>query len=156
VKLLSRDEEGLSFLIGKRERAMMETLLARYPVLGTAQRSLSKQPNDELAEAQKLLEEALADQQAQNRRRLETLLTAADRFAPNEFGFVFRVGRAEAEWLLQVFNDIRVGSWVKLGSPTQDIYTLPSLTEANVELAWAMEVGNFFECALLEAIDPEE
>jgi hypothetical protein len=155
VRLVSRDEEGVVFLIGKRERAMMEALLARYPVVNTAARPVSHEESPQMDEAKALLQEALAERQAENRRQIQAFLAEGGRFEPNDLGFRFRIRAAEAEWLLQVFNDIRVGSWIKLGSPTEDIYSLPSLTVPNVELAWAMEVGNLFECALLEAIDPE-
>ena len=66
---------------------------------------------------QQLLDEALAEQRAENRRQLQALLADPRRFAHTETGARLSLSPAEVEWLLQVLNDIRVGSWVRLGSP---------------------------------------
>jgi hypothetical protein len=149
VKLLERSESAFTFLIGKRERELLAALLQRYPVLSTSHfRGKSKETVDE---NQTLLEEALAEQQRENRRSLEEMLNQTGRFKENDFGFTFTLSASELEWLLQVLNDIRIGSWVQLGEPNTNAKQLPELNEQSMQLAWAIEMAGLFEHSLVEA-----
>jgi hypothetical protein len=107
---------------------------------------------DESQKNQQLLEEALAEQQRENRAQLEAMLNQNGRFAENDLGYTFRLGSSDIEWLLQVLNDIRVGSWVQLGEPNPDTSAQIPVTEQNMQLAWAMEMAGLFQHSLLEAI----
>lgn len=152
MKLLERTDSAFTFLIGKRERELLTALLRRYPVLNTAHfRSREKSPTSSSDENQALLEEALAEQQRENRRNLEEMLNQDGRFKENDFGFTFTLCPSELEWLLQVLNDIRVGSWVQLGQPDTNARLLPELNEESMQLAWAVEMAGLFEHSLLEA-----
>lgn len=152
MKLLERNEAGYIFLIGKRERELLSSLLRRYPVLGTTHfRPRGSNAQTTADENQTLLEEALAEQQRENRRNLEEMLNQPGRFKENEFGFTFHLNGAELEWILQVLNDIRVGSWVQLGEPDTNARQLPELNEESMQLAWAIEMAGLFEHSLLEA-----
>lgn len=152
VKLLQRTESGYTFLIGKRERELLTSLLGRYPVLGSTHfRTRGPRPPTDKESNQALLEEALAEQQRENRRSLEEMLSQAGRFEENELGFTFILSPGELEWMLQILNDIRVGSWVRLGEPDINTRHLPELNEENVQLAWALEMAGLFEHSLLEA-----
>ena len=148
MKLLGRSDSGYAFLIGKRERELFLTLMRRYPVLSGAHyhsRGGGTQANQEL------LDEALAEQQRENRRNLEQMLAQPARFQEGELGFTFTLSPAELEWVLQILNDIRIGSWVQLGEPDINVRQLPELSEKNMELAWAIEMAGLFEHSLLEA-----
>jgi hypothetical protein len=150
VKLVDRTESGCTFLIGKRERELFIALLRRYPVISTSHFSARKLGESE-RKNQELLQEALAEQQRENRRNLEEMLGQAGRFTESELGFSFTLSAAELEWVLQILNDIRVGSWVQLGEPDISIRHLPEGSEQKMELAWAMEMAGLFEHSLLEA-----
>lgn len=153
MKLLKHDGSHLVFLIGKRERELLATLLRRYPVIiGAHYRSRHPAKTEEAKKNQELLEEALAEQQKENRRLVEQMLAESGRFKEAELGFTFSVTPSEAEWMLQVLNDVRVGSWIQLGEPDTSKTVLPEATEQNVQLAWAMEVAGHFQHALLEAV----
>jgi hypothetical protein len=152
VKLIKREEAHYTFLIGKREREMFFALLRRYPVvIGAHYRTRHPVKTDEAKKNQQLLEEALAEQQKENRKQLELMLKQNGRFVENDLGFTFRLNESEMEWLLQVLNDIRVGSWVQLGEPNPDASPQLPLTEQNMQLAWAMEMAGLFQHSLLEA-----
>jgi hypothetical protein len=56
--------------------------------------------------------------------------------------------------VLQVLNDIRVGSWVQLGEPNINTRELPELSEQNMQYAWAIEMAGLFQHTLLEATGP--
>ena len=157
MKLIKREESHCSFLIGKREREMLFSLLQRYPVMLGAHFKTRNRPKTEEAKShQELLEEALAEQQKENRKQLEQMLSENGRFVENDLGYTFRLSYAEIEWLLQMLNDIRVGSWIQLGEPDLSSDTAPPLNEQTVLLAWAMEIAGLFQHALLEATHAAE
>ena len=57
----------------------------------------------------------------------------------------------QMEWMLRVLNEIRVGSWVRLGRPELEAARKINLTGAQTRLFTAMELSGYFESALLEA-----
>lgn len=152
MKFIKREETHCSFLIGKREREMLFALVQRYPVmLGAHFKSRNPPKTDEAKKNQDLLEEALAEQQKENRKQIEQMLAENGRFVENDLGYTFRLSYSEIEWLLQVLNDIKVGSWIQLGEPDLSSTKTPPLNEQTILLAWAMEIAGIFQHALLEA-----
>ncbi len=157
MKLLKRSEATFTFLIGKRERELFLALLRRYPLLPvTHYRSRGEgraeaQKTESALANQELLEEALGEQQRENRRNLEEMLNQAGRFEESDLGFIFTLSSSELEWVLQILNDIRIGSWVQLGEPDTNARDLPELSEGNMQLAWSIEMAGLFEHSLLEA-----
>lgn len=152
MKLLSQKDDTFTFLVGKRERDMLVAVLLRYPVLAAGH--FSKRPAASLPAPpdQALLQEALAEQQKESRRALEQWLRAEGRFQETDLGCTFSLAGGELEWMLQVLNDIRVGSWVLLGEPDGKTPAPAELTEENMQLVWALEVAGLFEHHLLQAI----
>ena len=131
---------------------MLFSLLRRYPVmLGAHFRTRHPPKTEESKKNQDLLEEALAEQQKDNRKQLEQMLAEAGRFTENDLGYTFRISHSEIEWLLQVLNDIRVGSWIQLGEPDPSAAASIQLNEQTMLLTWAMEIAGLFQHALLEA-----
>lgn len=132
-------------------------VLQRYPVLSTSYHKPTRNSDPaSIGVDPELLEEALAEQQRELKLNLQKMLKQPARFKKHDLGYVFSVKPSEMEWLLQVFNDIRVGSWVKLGSPNRDQPFGVEITEENIELAWALEMAGLFEHTLLEAMDTPE
>ena len=157
MKVIKREETHCSFLIGKREREMLFSLLQRYPVVLSAHfKSRNPPKSEEAKNNQELLEDALAEQQKETRKQLEQMLAETGRFVEHEFGYTFRLSHSEIEWMLQMLNDVRIGSWIQLGEPNPDSPNTPPLNEQTVMLAWAMEIAAFFQSSLLEATKPAE
>ena len=165
MKVIKREETHCSFLIGKREREMLFSLLQRYPAIGAAHfRNRNTPKDDDAKKNQELIEEALAEQQKESRKQLEQMLAEPGRFVENEFGYTFKLSHSEIEWMLQMLNDVRVGSWIQLGEPNPDADSSdsadspakPPLNEQNIMLFWSMEIAGLFQHALLESIKPAE
>lgn len=132
----------------------MLKLLALFPVLSTSYHKATRNSDArKIGIDPELLEQALADQQKELKEAVQKMIKQPSRFKLHDLGYVFTVKVNEMEWLLQLFNDIRVGSWVKLGSPKRDGGAGIEITEQNIELAWAMEMAGLFEHTLLEALD---
>jgi hypothetical protein len=153
VKFLRASRNRFLFHLGKRERALLLQTLELYPRIPPAHHRLSRKGGLPDQEAnQRLLDEALNEQREENRRQLQTLLASPRRFTELGSGWRLSLSPVELEWLLQVLNDIRVGSWIDLGAPEEKIDTLTEQTAPHV---WAMELAGFFQMRLLEALNEE-
>jgi hypothetical protein len=150
VTLLHAAKGKLVFRLGESERSLLLTLFDLYPRVPSA-RGLSSRGGmpRHSKDTAGLLEEALAEQRAETKKRLKGFLDDPKRFEKADKGWKFSLTDLEADWLLQVLNDIRVGSWVALGSPEE---RLDVLNENNMRDFWAMEISGRFEMILLEAL----
>jgi hypothetical protein len=156
VKLIRVTKGNFLFQLGKREKHSLLQVLRRYPRIPPATFRLSKTGKLPDAEAnQRLLDESLAEQRDQNRKTLQAFLTDPHRFTDTESGSRLSVSPAELEWLLQILNDVRVGSWIILGSPEQAM-EFKLLNEKTAADFWAMEMSGQFQMRFLEALEKRE
>jgi hypothetical protein len=152
VRLLNSEGEDLNFQISRREKALLLEVLKLYPLVPSTHHRISDSPLSADAQAnQQLLEEAINEQRTENRKQLEALLQQPDRFREASGGYHFRLTPPELECLLQVLNDIRVGSWLQLGSPDEKQGKRLRLSLQNARYLWAMELAGHFQAALLAA-----
>lgn len=146
-----RTPEKLILQFNQHEKLLWLELLKLYPCIPSAHQPLSKSGRlPDLTANQKLLDEALAEQRARNKKQIEELQADAGRWTPTKSGLRLSLARADLEWLLQVLNDIRVGNWVVLGSP-EDLAS--SVNQDTFDHFWAMELSGFFQSGLLEALE---
>ena len=156
MKLLKRTESACTFLVGKRERELLSAVLRHYPMVIAGHFSSRRPGHEPVEQSEALLQEALAEQQKENRRQVEEMLNEPGRFREHDLGFTFRLTPSEIEWLLQVLNDVRVGSWIQLGEPdtsSRSALQEMKLDEHTVQLAWRMELAGLFQGALLAGIN---
>jgi hypothetical protein len=155
VNLLKKEKDKFIFHLPKREKQLLLAVLSRYPLIPTRHQLLSKTAASTQDEAnQRLLDEALAEHRQQNRRQLKILLEDTPHFKKADAGWHMVLTGAEVEWLLQVLNDVRVGSWIILGAPEQDLWDF-ELSEKSAPHAWAMEIAGWYEATLLEALNQD-
>jgi len=155
MKLLRSNQGGFVFLLGKREKQLLLQTLQLYPLVPASHHHLAKagdSPEDQ--ERQRLLDEALAEHRRENRRHVQAMLNEPNRFVETEAGTQLHLGATHVEWLLQVLNDIRVGSWLALGEPESGEEPKPDKHNAHCFLA--LEVCGLFESALLAALGVQE
>jgi hypothetical protein len=146
-------ERLLIFQIDAREEALLLAILRLYPVLENSHHRLSKDPKNAGSAEQRLLEESMAQQRAAHQRKLDQSFLSPQRFFKEAAGQRRLVLAGDQfEWLLQVLNDIRVGSWVKLGCPDLEKTAPVELTRANARALHAMHLSGQFQAALLEAV----
>jgi hypothetical protein len=150
VKFIKLDRGRCHFQIAAKEKNLLFEMLRRYPVIPVAHQRLSK--SEDKPEDQELLDAALAEQRAVNRKQAMAMLKAKSRFRKNKKGWRFSIPAARMEWLLQVLNDVRVGSWLALGSPEGPIAILAALNDQTAPHFWAMEISGHFQAVLLEAL----
>jgi len=152
MELLSAEGQRLVFRLGKREKQLLGETLKLYPLIPRSHHQLSRQADAD-ADNQALLEEAIAAQKQTHRQQVDVWLADQARWAEEPGGFRLALDRDQIEWLLQVLNDIRVGSWLILGCPDPDAAKPPKLTPKNAHFLLAMELCGEFENDLLEALD---
>src|SRR5690242_16698634 len=107
MKLVRTSANQFQFQLAKRERHFLLETLKLYPRIPPAHQPLSRSDKLPDREAnQHLLDEALAEQRAENKKKLMAMLAEPNRFTENAAGALLKLTPAELEWLLQVLNDI--------------------------------------------------
>jgi hypothetical protein len=154
VKVVRTRNNELLFQLGKRERQLLLDTISLYPLVPDSHHRLSRQTAVSVDENQRLLEQSLAEQRGENRRQVLALLNEPGRFRETQTGFELTLTPAETEWLLQVLNDVRVGSWLALGEPEPD--EEPEVNEENAKYLLAMELCGLFQSVLLAALGVRE
>ena len=152
MKFVKTEGDNLVFQIGRREKLLLLELLKLYPVVPPTHHRISGVIESPEGESnQHLLEEALAEHRLDNKRQLEAMLSEPRRFQESPTGYRFVLTPYQVEWLLQVLNDIRVGSWLHLGSPDEKRGKRMRVTLQNARYLWAMELSGHFQYVLLSA-----
>ncbi len=150
MKLIKAAGGEFHFQLGAKEKQVLFTVLRRYPAIPPAHQRWSK--TEERPEEQALLDAALAEQRAQNKKQVMAMMESAARFQKTESGWRFSIAAEQVEWLLQVLNDVRVGSWLALGSPEGPNEMLAALNDRTAPVFWAMEMSGQFQGVLLSAL----
>jgi len=147
VKIV-RAGESFQCHLRKGEWTLLSDILKLYPCISTGPHSGAAGKADS---SHSLLEESLSEQRVENKQRLLTFLADRSRFESTDKSWHFSITIAELEWLLQILNDVRVGSWILLGSPDEKL-GLEVLDETTAPHFWAMEMAGHFEMQILFAL----
>jgi hypothetical protein len=151
--LRSGDDRFMLELAGREYRLLRE-VIRLFPRIPVAYHQLNPTGDPaETAADQRLLEESLAAQKANARRQLEVWLDHANRFRSKAGRWQLRFSASELDWFLQILNDVRVGSWLRLGSPP-DLQAL-KLTEENRDDIVALEVCGLAQTVILRGLNEE-
>lgn len=155
MKLLEGGPDGVAFSLSQREKAFLERLLSFYPVGPDTRPSLSRGDDPRLADAGALLHEAMREQKRELTEWLKTRLGEGGALARSGTGWRLHLDPGDAERLLQVLNELRVGAWIRLGCPEdlREEAAGASLPEAPFHAI--MTLAGQFEMVLLMALDGE-
>lgn len=117
MKRIERTSDRIVFALGAREKTFLERLLSYYPILPDDSPRLSRGAAEDLAEAELLLQHSMREQKLELAGWLRMRLTEGEALRPSSTGWRLTLESADFERLLQVFNELRVGAWTKLGCP---------------------------------------
>jgi hypothetical protein len=138
----------------RRDHTLLTETLRQYPVIPPGYHRLSRSPNPAAdSGGQALLEEFLKAEKVQHKKRIDRFLTS---IAPPSAAAVPRpasLDRDDLEWLLQVLNDVRVGSWIRLGCPDTTARQRSRIPKTQIPTLVTLEVAGHFECVILQALD---
>jgi hypothetical protein len=152
VNLVLRDGDKSVFHLSQAEKSLLFKILKLYPLVPAQHHRSSRVAKPQASTSdQVLLEEALAERRRENQRQLTDLLGEKRRFEPTEDGYHVTLTGSEMEWLLQVLNDIRVGSWIALGEPGANSPKPVKLSGHSALHYAAMEFCGYLEMSLLDA-----
>ena len=155
MRFLRTAKNGQVFHLSQREKQLLFETLKLYPLVPASHHRLSKgKATAQADENQRLLEESLAEQRAANRRQVLAMLNESERLCEIKSGFELALAPGDLEWLLQALNDVRVGSWLKLGEPEQG--DEPQVNAHNAKYLIALELAGMFESVLLSALGMNE
>jgi hypothetical protein len=147
-------ESWAEFAMAEEEQILLWHLLQQYPLVPPRHQRLSNSAENQ-EENEQLLEEALQEQRTANRMQIMALLNEAGRFqaVPDSEDLHVTFSFAEIDWLLQICNAVRVGSWLALGSP--DLDARPDLKEkpAMARHYFNMEIAGVFEAQFIRALN---
>lgn len=153
MKLLRASPDQFVFHIGRREQRLLFDTLELYPLVPPAHHRIALPGQMKDDEAQRLLDEALAEQRSEHRAQIRALRDDPERLQKTSHGFQLSLAPAQMEWLLQVLNDVRVGSWLALGEPEEG--EVPRLNSPNAAFLVALEVCGIYQAVLLSALGAE-
>lgn len=155
MKLVRHQNGEWVFELSAREKALLLSLVKLFPLAPLAHSRHRVSENTGMAgarEAQRLLDESLKAHREESRQWTARLLEPS-RFDPVKSGFHLPLKRAEIEELLQVLNDVRIGSWIALGAPDLETGERLLLNEQTALVhGQRMELAGIFQMFFLQAI----
>lgn len=158
MKLTRREPGRFVFVLRPVEKNLMLALLGWFPQVPGPHHRLGRNAAGTSSadpQAQELLETSIQAQREQHRAWLQAHFLNGARFQPAGKNWELQLGAEEMETLLQVFNDLRVGAWLALGSPTPaSLGSAPHPSKADPRLQ-RLELAGWFEMILLRALHPE-
>jgi hypothetical protein len=154
VKFTDRHQEQFVFELNEQEKNLLLVILNLFPQVPVSHHRLSQDKNDlpDDGANQRLLEESLKAQKDESQKWVAAMFQEAERFKPGANGFSLTVTRPEIETLLQIFNDVRIGSWLALGSPDLERKKELKLNQQNAPFLQRMELAGLFEMFFLKVI----
>lgn len=117
MKLVEQDGGRRVFALSGREKTLLERLLAFFPLRSVEGARLTREPSEAMADADELLRESLGERRVELASWMRLHLSEGEVFQKAASGWRLQVTDADLERLLQILNDLRVGSWVRLGCP---------------------------------------
>jgi hypothetical protein len=151
---LARQKDGLwQYHLAQNEADVLVGLLKKFPFTKIDEVKISKTDKHPKArEREKLLNESLAEHRKELKKLAQALIRP-DKFKRQEKGFLMTLSLEERETMLQILNDIRVGSWHVLGEPEELHSHAPQTDAKDLTYRSLIDLAGYFECALLELED---
>ena len=154
MKLLTSAADRFVFELEAEEHVLLQDLLPQCPLIPAAYHQLTRAPGPHHDPGnQQLLEAAMSAHKQSLRQTVTGWLKDHAHLVTQKSGYRLTLSRAEMEEVLQVVNDLRVGSWVRIGCPDPAEGVEPKLTKANARYAILMDICLEWEDQLLSALD---
>jgi hypothetical protein len=155
MKLIKQTKDGWRYQLNQPEANCLRSLLNQFPITANATVKISRtESNPQTIDREKLLNESLADHREQLKKIARSLM-GADKFKVRDKDWLLCINSEEREILLQILNDIRVGSWRALGEPENLAIQTPNPTEQEQVFYNIMNLAGYFEYKLLNLEEAE-
>jgi hypothetical protein len=146
------DNPAFVFQISPREKALLLATLKMYPMLDASFHQISRGDRAPNRAEQQWLEEAMAEQRKEHKKKLDQFFGDERRFfQASKSELRLTLNGEQMEWMLRVLNEIRVGSWVRLGRPEMEKVREAGAGSKEASSVAAMELSGYFQMVLLDA-----
>ncbi len=136
--------------MSEAEGDLLVEVFSAYPLVANETRNLTKSgDHDELQEDTELLRSSIEETNQLNRSRLDDWLSHPDTFRQSSEQRLLTVKAEDTDWMLQILNDLRVGSWQQLGCPSQEELSELSLNADTFRPVCTMELAGILQTILL-------
>jgi leucyl/phenylalanyl-tRNA--protein transferase len=152
VKFVYSADGRFLFRLDEREKNLFLDLLQRYPVIDKPYQPLSKSLAPDEAD-QELLEDALRSHQREVKQALLAAFGGPESLQKTRAGYRLSLAREQLESLLQVLNDIRVGTWRLMGCPDEDAYDAAPADAQTAVQRWVLDITAWYQHTIISAID---
>jgi hypothetical protein len=150
MKLVRQTKDGWQYQLNPAEANCLRRLLNQFPITASATVKISRTDRDpQTVDREKLLNESLADHREKLKKKARDLI-GADKFKARDKSWLLCINSEEREFLFQILNDIRVGSWRALGEPENPEPQTPHPTEREKVFHNIMNLAGYFEHKLVD------
>lgn len=156
MKLLRQFRDGWEYELSRHEATCLRTMIGEFPLTPIAAARITRTESGRDAdERDRLLNESLAGHRQDLKNQAMRFL-ASGRPRADKAGWRLRLDPEEREMLLQLLNDIRIGSWRALGEPADLESKFSPASEKEMKYRAFMELAGYFEFKLLNLHDGGE
>ena len=153
MRLARTTDGGWTWHLSRPEWSLLTAIAALFPLVPPEHHQVTRDGSGQGVPVDPaLLHESLAAHTAELQARVRGWIRGA-RQPSGRKGLVLRLTAADLEHWLQVLNDVRVGSWLRLGCPDQATLRGLELTPANERHLFLMEFCGSIQARFLEAIE---
>ncbi len=118
MKVTEVTDASITLEFTPEEAEFFKLVLLSYPLTLDQPKQISRfAESAEIEDANELLAISLREQTFSHKRKLEAWLKSKTVWKSRQNRFLLVVSNDDREWLLQILNDIRIGSWMKMGCP---------------------------------------
>lgn len=153
MKLIERTADRLVLGMGPQEKVVLERLLAFYPLGPEREPQLTKGGLEQGEGAQELLKESLREQQNDLSLWLRSHLEEGQALTRAGMGWKLSLGYTDADRLLRILNELRVGSWIRLGCPEELREETAAQAPGEAPFFVIMTLAGQFEIFLIQALE---
>ncbi len=152
MKIFEKNHSALIIELDATETKLLKHILSDYPLAPNESRRLSAFADaDELQEHTRLLQSSLNEHTRANRAKLQHWMASPETWQPRQNRTLLTIKTKDRNWLLQILNDLRIGSWQKLHCPGQEELAAVELHPESAYPLWTMEISGLLQTLILNA-----
>lgn len=155
MKVIRQQDGHFEIRMDEEEWVALSDLLAQYPLTPPDHHSLNSKtnPDPDLVESDQWLRDSVSNHHLDRENQIKQWI---QRVQPVEKGnhLEYQVSFApeRADWLIEILNDLRVGSWKALNCPTPEALSEQSWKSEDWPKLWTMEASGMYQSILLKAL----
>ncbi len=142
--------DAIVIALSEAEGDLLKEIFADYPLVANDERELTRSAaHEDLEEDTELLRSSIAESNQISRRRLDDWLNNPQTFLKKDEEWLLRFEKEQLDWMLQILNDLRIGSWQQLKCPSQDELSALPLSPDTFKPICTMEMAGALQAILL-------